>query len=185
VAPVFELGTGFDHELTGIENIYLNALLLGHTRREVQAEIDSIVEFSGLGDLIRSPLRNYSLGMTARLGFAIATAWLTDILILDEVLAVGDAPFVRQCEGRLDELRAAGTTILLVSHNPQAISTTCKRCLWLDEGRIVSDGPADEVLSRYSDFSAHLASGVDQKTTADAVAGSTTRQQDPNGPAAL
>ena len=93
LSPILELGSGFDYELTGLENVYLNALLLGHSRREIDAQVDEIVEFSGLGDFIRAPLRNYSSGMQARLGFAVATAWVPDVLILDEVLAVGDATF--------------------------------------------------------------------------------------------
>src|ERR1700680_2241417 len=101
LSPILELGTGFDRELTGFENIYLNALLLGHSRREVADAIDEIVELRGLGTLVLPPIRNYSSGMLARLGFAVATAWLPDIMILDEVLAVGDASFTAQCEDRL------------------------------------------------------------------------------------
>src|ERR1700710_244491 len=108
IAPLLELGSGFDYELTGLENVYLNALLLGHSRREIIGKMDGIVEFSGLGDFIRSPLRNYSSGMQARLGFSIATAWVPDILILDEVLAVGDATFTDRCEQRLRRFREAG-----------------------------------------------------------------------------
>src|SRR6185295_10144234 len=121
LSPILELGTGFDHELTGLENIYLNALLLGRARREIDERIEGIVEFSGLGDFIRTPIRNYSSGMQARLGFSIATAWTPDILILDEVLAVGDAAFTEKCERRLGEFHEAGTTVLMVSHVPQAV----------------------------------------------------------------
>jgi|HubBroStandDraft_3_1064219.scaffolds.fasta_scaffold05466_1 ABC-2 type transport system ATP-binding protein len=149
VAPILELGTGFDPELTGFENIYLNALLLGRSRREVADQIEEIVEFSGLGDFVRSPIRNYSTGMLARLGFAIATAWLPDILILDEVLAVGDASFTHKCEERLRRFHDAGTTVLMVSHNAAAVRSNCARCIWLDAGRLRADGPADEVLRRY------------------------------------
>jgi ABC-type polysaccharide/polyol phosphate transport system ATPase subunit len=161
VAPVFELGTGFDHELTGVENIFLNALLLGRRRSEIKARLDPIVEFSGLGDLIRSPLRNYSSGMIARLGFAIATAWVTDVLILDEVLAVGDAAFIKQCEKRLHELRDKGTTFLLVSHDPEAVAANCGRCIWLDEGFIMADGSTRDVLAKYADFTQRA--GVEAK----------------------
>jgi ABC-2 type transport system ATP-binding protein/lipopolysaccharide transport system ATP-binding protein len=149
VAPILELGTGFDHELTGIENIYLNALLLGRSRVEIAARIEEIVEFSGLGDFVRAPIRNYSTGMQARLGFSVATAWVPDILILDEVLAVGDASFTARCEERLRRFHQAGSTILLVSHSPAAIRQNCTRCIWLDAGRLRADGPTEEVLALY------------------------------------
>jgi len=149
LAPILELGTGFDYELTGIENIYLNALLLGHSRREVAEKVDEIVEFSGLGDFVRAPVRNYSSGMLARLGFSVATAWLPDILILDEVLAVGDAQFNKKCAERMQRFHDAGTTVLMVSHSEQAIRENCSRALWLDAGRVRADGEPDEVLGHY------------------------------------
>jgi homopolymeric O-antigen transport system ATP-binding protein len=149
LAPILELGSGFDYELTGLENVYLNGLLLGHTRREIEEKVEEIVDFSGLGDFIRSPLRNYSSGMQARLGFAIATAWVPDILILDEVLAVGDVTFTEKCEKRLRRFHDAGATVLLVSHSPKAILTNCTRCLWLDDGRIRADGESKEVVDLY------------------------------------
>ncbi|HKV06862.1 MAG TPA: ABC transporter ATP-binding protein, partial [Thermoanaerobaculia bacterium] len=135
LAPILELGTGFDFELTGIENIYLNALLLGHTRKEIDEKVEEIIDFSGLGDFVRSPIRSYSSGMISRLGFSIATAWVPDILILDEVLAVGDSSFTDKCEARINRFHEAGTTVLLVSHNADAIRKNCTRCLWLDAGR--------------------------------------------------
>jgi len=150
VAPILELGTGFDFELTGLENIYLNGLLLGHTRREINAVRDEVVGFSELGDFIHAPVRNYSSGMTARLGFAIATAWMPDVLILDEVLAVGDAEFTRKCEERMQRFRNAGTTVLFVSHSPTAIREVCSRCIWLDSGRVRAAGKPDEVLDAYA-----------------------------------
>jgi len=153
VAPILELGTGFDYELTGYENVYLNALLLGRQRREIDQRLDQIVDFSGLDDFIRSPIRNYSSGMLARLGFAIATAWQPDVLILDEVLAVGDARFLKRCEQRIDEFRRAGTTILIVSHDSDAVRKNCRRCLWLERGELLDDGPTDEILDRYREFS--------------------------------
>ena len=150
LAPILELGTGFDYELTGLENIYLNALLLGRARREIDERIESIVEFSGLGDFIRTPIRNYSSGMQARLGFSIATAWVPDILILDEVLSVGDAAFTDKCERRLGEFHETGTTVLMVSHIPKAVEDNCDRCIWLDAGRLRADGPVREVLDLYA-----------------------------------
>ncbi|MGH9362968.1 MAG: ABC transporter ATP-binding protein [Thermoanaerobaculia bacterium] len=149
LAPILELGTGFDYELTGLENIYLNALLLGRSRREVDQQVEEIVEFSGLGDFVRSPIRNYSSGMQARLGFSIATAWVPDILVLDEVLAVGDAAFTEKCEERLARFHAAGTTVLLVSHSAAAVRKTCTRCIWLDAGNLRADGGTEEVLDLY------------------------------------
>lgn len=149
VAPILELGTGFDYELTGIENIYLNALLMGRTRREISERAAEIVDFSGLGDFIRTPVRNYSSGMLARLGFAIVTAWRPDVLILDEFLAVGDAAFLRKCQGRLERFWESGTTLLLVSHLADAVRRHCQRCLWIEEGALRADGPAEEVLERY------------------------------------
>ena len=149
LAPILELGTGFDFELTGIENIYLNALLLGHTRKEIDEKVEEIIDFSGLGDFVRSPIRSYSSGMISRLGFSIATAWVPDILILDEVLAVGDSSFTDKCEARINRFHEAGTTVLLVSHNADAIRKNCTRCLWLDAGRLRADGGTEEVLDRY------------------------------------
>jgi ABC-2 type transport system ATP-binding protein len=149
IAPILELGSGFDYELTGLENIFLNALLLGHTKREIQAKVDGIVEFSGLGDFIRSPLRNYSSGMQARLGFAIATAWVPDILILDEVLSVGDVTFTHRCEERLRSFHEAGATVLMVSHATGAIVKNCSRCIWLDDGQMKADGKSQEVVKLY------------------------------------
>jgi len=149
LAPILELGSGFDYELTGLENIYLNGLLLGHTKREIEVEVEDIIDFSGLGDFIRSPLRNYSSGMQARLGFAVATAWMPDILVLDEVLAVGDLTFTDKCEKRLRRFHDAGATVLLVSHSPRAILTNCSRCIWLDDGRLRAEGDAKEVVDVY------------------------------------
>jgi ABC-type polysaccharide/polyol phosphate transport system ATPase subunit len=147
LAPILELGTGFDHELTGLENIYLNALLLGRSRRDIDEAVEEIVDFR---DFVRSPIRNYSSGMLARLGFSIATAWLPDVLILDEVLAVGDAAFTAKCEERIARFRAAGTTVLIVSHVAQSIRKTCDRCVWLDAGRLRADGDPKAVLAAYA-----------------------------------
>ena len=154
VAPILELGTGFDYELTGRENIYLNALLLGRSRREIDERFEHIVEFSGLAPFIQSPIRNYSTGMLARLGFSIATAWTPDLLILDEVLAVGDARFVHRCEAKLQEMRDAGTALLLVTHDLGAVRRQCDRAIWLDHGHMMAQGDPEEVLQRYAEATA-------------------------------
>ncbi|HYG65128.1 MAG TPA: ABC transporter ATP-binding protein [Thermoanaerobaculia bacterium] len=159
VSPILELGTGFDHELTGFENIYLNALLLGRSRKEIDVKLEEIIQFSGLGDFIRAPIRNYSSGMMARLGFSIATAWVPDILILDEVLAVGDAAFTEKCEHRMQQFHDAGTTVLMVSHSAESVRKNCTRCIWLDAGNLRADGPAKEVLEMYS----HAGTDPDQR----------------------
>jgi ABC-type polysaccharide/polyol phosphate transport system ATPase subunit len=152
IAPILELGTGFDFELTGLENIYLNALLLGRTKKEIAPKVDDIIAFSGLGDFVHATVRNYSTGMIARLGFSIATAWVPDILILDEVLAVGDARFLERCLKRVQEVRDAGSTILLVTHNAIEIEQRCTRCLWINRGRLHADGAPGEVLPAYQDY---------------------------------
>jgi ABC-2 type transport system ATP-binding protein len=165
VAPILELGTGFDYELTGQENVFLNALLMGHGRREIEQRFDAIHEFSGLGDFIRSPIRNYSSGMIARLAFSVLTAWRPEVLVLDESLAVGDVHFVKKCEERIDDLRGQGTTLLLVSHLAEAVRAHCRRCVWLDGGRIRADGRPDEVLALYAE-SGETAAAVGAGATA-------------------
>ena len=149
VAPLLELGGGFHPELTGRENIFLNATLLGHTRREVEARFDWIVDFAELRDFIDAPLRTYSTGMVARLGFAVATAWEPEILLVDEVLAVGDQAFQKKCQARMEAFRACGTTILLVSHNLEMVRKMCQRAIWLEHGQIQAVGSPDEVISFY------------------------------------
>lgn len=149
VAPILQLGTGFDPELTGRENIFLNGMLLGHTRREIQASVDAIIEFSELGEFIHSPIRTYSSGMLGRLGFSIATAWIPEVLILDEIFAAGDAAFTRKCERRVAEFRSAGATILVVSHAPHQILENCSRCIWLDHGKLIADGAPRDIVERY------------------------------------
>ena len=151
ISPILELGTGFDYELTGLENIYLNSLLLGYQRRAIDGKVDEIIEFSGLHDFIHSPVRNYSTGMLARLGFSIATAWTPEVLVLDEVLAVGDARFLVRCHRRLRAFRDAGSTIILVSHSPMEIMKYCNRCLWIDEGLLKADGDPKGILGHYAD----------------------------------
>jgi ABC-type polysaccharide/polyol phosphate transport system ATPase subunit len=150
VSPLLELGGGFHPELTGMENILLNATLLGHSRKEIKKKIPEILEFAEIGDFIEAPLRTYSSGMIARLGFSVATAWLPDILILDEVLSVGDAAFALKCTERMRSFRKSGATVLLVSHSVDTVRTICQRALLLEHGKILEIGPAKEVSEKYN-----------------------------------
>lgn len=150
VAPLLDIGGGFHPELTGRENVYLNASLLGHTRRDIAARFEQIVDFAELWDFIDAPLRTYSTGMAARLGFAVAVAWEPDVLLVDEVLAVGDASFQRKCMQRMEEFREQGKTILFVSHNLSAVQTLCDRACLLSHGKIVELGNPDRVLRAYT-----------------------------------
>ena len=149
VSPLLELGAGFHPELTGLENIFLNGTLLGHTRREIESRLAEIVEFSELSTFIDSPLRTYSSGMVARLGFSVSTTWQPEILILDEILAVGDEAFRQKCTMRMEKYRDAGTTTLLVTHDSGTIESLCARAVWLDHGEIKAIGPAKEVADLY------------------------------------
>ncbi len=149
VAPLLELGAGFHPELTGRENILLNGTLLGHSSREVADRMDAIIEFSELGEFIDAPLRTYSSGMWARLGFAVATAWRPDILLLDEVLAVGDEAFQRKCFARMASFRSSGTTTLYVTHDMNGILALCDQAAWLEHGTVRSVGPAAQVVADY------------------------------------
>jgi ABC-type polysaccharide/polyol phosphate transport system ATPase subunit len=149
VIPLLELGAGFHSELTGRENIYLNGAMLGYSRREMNEKLPRIVEFSELGEFIDAPLRTYSSGMWARLGFAVATDSQPDILIVDEVLGVGDEAFQLKCAARIDQYRKNGATILLVSHNGMLIESTCQRAMWIDHGEQKLVGTPQEVLAAY------------------------------------
>jgi ABC-type polysaccharide/polyol phosphate transport system ATPase subunit len=143
------LGVGFDPEMTGRENIYLNASLFGLTRRTIDERIDDIIAFADIGDFIDSPVRTYSTGMATRVGFAVAAHIDADILLLDEILAVGDAQFKQKSMARTLGLREAGKTLILVSHELDAVSEMCHRAIWLEHGRIVESGPVDEVIEAY------------------------------------
>ncbi len=149
ISPLIELGAGFDQDLTGRENVYLNGSLLGYSREFVDSIYDEVVEFSELGEFIDVQIKNYSSGMKARLGFAIATAVKPQILICDEVLAVGDFKFQQKCEKRIKELMSGDTTVLMVSHSIGQIKKMCSRVLWLEKGRVVAEGPTQEICDRY------------------------------------
>lgn len=149
VAALLELGSGFHAELTGRENVFLNGTILGMTRREVASRFDAIVGFAGLEHAIDQPLKSYSSGMSARLGFAVATSVEPDILLVDEVLAVGDAAFQRRCMDRIQEFTRAGRTVILVSHAAAMVRLLCSEAAWLRDGQLVEVGEVDGVLDRY------------------------------------
>jgi ABC-type polysaccharide/polyol phosphate transport system ATPase subunit len=152
VGPMIELGGGFDDELSGRENVYLFGSILGISRREMDKKFDAIVEFAELEDFIEAPLRAYSSGMIARLGFAVVIAVDPDIMILDEVLAVGDTAFQEKCHAHIAKFRRAGGTILFVSHNLDQILNFCDQALWLERGEITNWGDTAGVVQQYQDF---------------------------------
>jgi ABC-2 type transport system ATP-binding protein len=149
VAPLLELGAGFHPELTGQENIFLNGALLGFSHKEMLDKYDQIVDFSELGEFINAPIRTYSTGMYARLGFSVATASNPDVLLIDEILGVGDETFQKKCETRINDFCARGTSILLVSHTMGKIEAMCQRAAWLDHGEIKSMGEPGPVVEAY------------------------------------
>jgi ABC-type polysaccharide/polyol phosphate transport system ATPase subunit len=149
VSALLELGTGFHPDLTGRENIFLNGSLLGMPRKEMLQRYESIVDFAELHEFIDTPIKHYSSGMVMRLGFAVAISVNPDILLTDEVLAVGDEAFQRKCLDHIAGLRRRGVTIVFVSHALDAVRSLCRRAIWLDRGKIVADGPAAEVIDRY------------------------------------
>lgn len=149
LAPLIELGTGFDMNLTARENVYLNGSVMGYSKKFLQEKFDEIIDFAELRDFVDVPLKNYSSGMVARLGFAIATVIEPDILICDEILAVGDFQFQQKCEERINQMRAHGVTILFVSHSIEQVQRICHRALWLDHGHLKMIGPVDEVCPAY------------------------------------
>ncbi len=152
VAALIELGAGFHPDLTGRENIVINGLLLGLSRREIQAREERIINFAELGEFIDSPIKQYSSGMYMRLGFAIATEVDPDILLIDEILAVGDAAFQQKCLGRVDEFRQRSKTIVFVSHDMTSIRRLCQRVLLLHDGVLLVDGPPEQVVVRYEEL---------------------------------
>jgi lipopolysaccharide transport system ATP-binding protein len=149
VASLLEVGTGFHPELTGRENVYLNGAILGMRRREIERRFDEIVEFSGVGAFLDTPVKRYSSGMYVRLGFAVAAHLAPEVLLVDEVLAVGDAEFQRKCLGKMREASTAGRTVVFISHNLGSLRRLCPRSYWLDGGRIVAEGSSDDVVRRY------------------------------------
>lgn len=150
IAPLIELGAGFDPDLTARENIFLNGAVLGHSREFMEEHFDEIVDFADLGKFLDSPIKNYSSGMKARLGFSVATMVDPEILIVDEVLSVGDYQFRKKCNERMEEMLSGGTTLLYVSHNIDSVKDLCTHALWLDHGDVIMAGDAKEVCEAYS-----------------------------------
>lgn len=153
IGSLLEIGTGFNDELTGRENTYLSGAILGMRRAEIDRRLDEIVDFAGLAAFMDTPVKRYSSGMYLRLAFAVAAHLEADILLVDEVLAVGDADFRRRCLTKMSEVGASGRTVLFASHNLDALAQLCTRAVWFDEGRITRQGPAVEVVRRYLDSS--------------------------------
>ena len=149
IAPLIELGAGFDGELTARENIFLNGAVLGHSERFMKEKFNEIVDFAELWDFLDMPIKNYSSGMAARLGFSIATVVQPDILIVDEVLAVGDYAFQQKCETRMQSMLNQGTTLLYVSLSIESVRNLCTKALWIDKGNVKMSGDVMEVSQRY------------------------------------
>lgn len=152
ISPMIELAAGFDPDLSGRDNVFLNGVLMGHTRREMEAKFDHIVDFAELREFIDVPVKNYSSGMYARLGFAIAADVEPEILMIDEVLAVGDERFQQKCQERIRAIKEAGCTIFFVSHSLNTVAELCERVLVMDHGKLVFDGPPQPAIDRYREL---------------------------------
>ena len=150
ITPLLRLGAGFDGNATGLEKIYLNAAILGYTKKDIDEKVPAIIEFSELGDFIYSPIKTYSSGMLARLGFSIAVNMQSEILLIDEILAVGDIAFNKKCHEKLAELQKKGLTFLIVSHG-EAVKRYCKRAIWIDGGVVREDGDINVVFKHYTE----------------------------------
>ncbi len=152
IAPMLELGAGFDMNYSGKENIFLYGATMGYSRKFIESKYDEIVEFSELGDFINVPVKNYSSGMRARLGFAIATAVEPEVLILDEVLSVGDAKFRQKSEAKVRSMFDKGITVLFVSHSTQQVLNICNKAIIIDKGRLIAQGDAKEICDKYNEM---------------------------------
>ncbi len=152
VAPLIELGAGFDGELTARENIFLNGAVMGFEEKFIRQKFDEIVEFSELESFLDVPVKNFSSGMIARLGFAVATLVKPDLLIADEVLGVGDAAFQEKCEKKMAQIRSDGTSMLFVSHSIDQVRSICNKCIWLHKGKLIKYGDVEDVCSEYDDW---------------------------------
>ena len=152
IAPLIELGAGFDDNLTARENVFLNGAVLGYTRTQMREKFESIVDFAELWDFVDVPIKNFSSGMVARLGFSIATCHVPDILIVDEILGVGDFKFQEKCEERMNNIIKSGATIIFVSHSEKQVRELCNRAIWLQKGHLVMDGDVDDVCDHYMEI---------------------------------
>jgi ABC-type polysaccharide/polyol phosphate transport system ATPase subunit len=160
VAPLLELGAGFHPDLTGRENVFLYGALLGFDRKSMEQQFDRIVDFAELGDFIDAPLRTFSSGMAARLGFAVATDVRPDILIVDEILGVGDEAFQRKCTKKIHTFQEQGASILIVSHSMASVKTMCQRVVWLDHGQVHFVGNPDDAIKEYRDHQGTIAAAT-------------------------
>jgi ABC-2 type transport system ATP-binding protein len=149
MASLLEVGSGFHPELSGIDNIFLNGAILGMSKKEIKSKLDSIIDFAGVGSFIDQPVKNYSSGMYVRLGFSVAIHVEPEILILDEVLAVGDKDFKKKCDAKFSEIKKSGRTIVLVTHDMKAVQDMCDSAAWLDKGVVKDLGPAAGVVKSY------------------------------------
>ena len=160
VASLLEVGTGFHHELSGKENIYLNGSVLGMKKNEIDAKYDEIIEFSGINEYIDTPIKRYSSGMRVRLAFSVAAHLDPDILIVDEVLAVGDAEFQKKCLGKIGDVAQSGRTVFFVSHDLNAVMSLCNRVIWIDKGKLMNDGEPKKVIQSYIDSSSKISNST-------------------------
>lgn len=155
ISPLLELGAGFDPELTGRENIFLNSAILGFSKKSIKSRFNRIVQFAELEEFIDTPVRNYSTGMISRLGFSVATDIQPEVLIIDEVLSVGDSDFQKRCSDRINQFRENGTTILLVSHDLEAVQKICNRVGWLEHGELRALGKPEKIIAEYKQKALH------------------------------
>ena len=160
VASLLEVGTGFHHELSGKENIYLNGSVLGMKKNEIDAKYDEIIEFSGINEYIDTPIKRYSSGMRVRLAFSVAAHLDPDILIVDEVLAVGDAEFQKKCLGKIGDVAQSGRTVFFVSHDLNAVMSLCNRVIWIDKGKLMNDGEPKKVIQSYIDSASKISNST-------------------------
>ena len=156
IAPLINLGAGFDHEATAKENVFLNGAILGYSKKQMQEKYDSIVEFAELKDFMNTPIKNFSSGMLARLGFSIAMDVKPDILLVDEILSVGDYSFRQKCHKKIEEMLANGTTLIFVSHGMNDVVRLCKNAVWIKDNQIYMAGPSKEVADSYIEYCKQL-----------------------------
>lgn len=176
IAALLELTSGFDQELTGMENIYLKALTMGMQRKDMEEQIDNIIEFADIGDHINQPVRTYSSGMKSRLGFAISVNVNPDILIVDEVLSVGDDVFKLKCIDKMEEFKKEGKTIFFVSHSLFTVKSFCDKCMWIKDGELMSYGETGEVMVQYENFLKEEKAKEKEKKKQEALASNKTSE---------